>query len=70
MPFQYKMHYIPSQRSLVPACTYNAPEEHLIAVDGKLADLAPRLAKHFIEAEIKHFSCDQFDIAKAWAAGV
>jgi hypothetical protein len=38
-----------------------------LAVDGVLANLAPQLANHFIEAQIKHFDYDALDQAIAWA---
>ena len=40
-----------------------------LAVDGVLADLAPRLSEHFVQAEIKGFGYDELDRALAWAAG-
>jgi hypothetical protein len=40
-----------------------------LASDGLLADLAPRLADHFVRAEIRHFGHDELDEAIAWAAG-
>jgi SpoIIAA-like len=40
-----------------------------LAVDGKLAGLAPRIAEHFVRAEIRVFPSDQLDGAVAWAAG-
>jgi stage II sporulation SpoAA-like protein len=40
-----------------------------LAADSKLADLAPRLAEHFVQAELKGFGYDQLDSAIAWAAG-
>jgi hypothetical protein len=40
-----------------------------LAAGGKLADLAPRLAEHFIAAEIKHFDYGDLDRAIAWASG-
>ena len=40
-----------------------------LAVDGPLADLAPRLAEHFVKAELRHFGHDELDDAIAWAAG-
>ena len=40
-----------------------------LAADAKLADLAPRLAEHFVRAELRHFGYDELDDAIAWAAG-
>jgi hypothetical protein len=39
-----------------------------LAVDGKLAELAPRFAEHFVEAEIKEFGHDELRRAVAWAS--
>ncbi len=40
-----------------------------LAVDTKLASLAPKVAEHFIQAEVKNFRYDELDSAIAWAAG-
>ena len=40
-----------------------------VAADSKLAELAPRLAEHFIHAEVKGFGYDELEDAIAWAAG-
>ena len=40
-----------------------------LAAGGKLADVAPGLAEHFVAAEIKHFDYDDLDGAIAWASG-
>lgn len=40
-----------------------------LAADSKLADLAPRLAEHFIQAEVKGFGYDELEAAIAWAQG-
>jgi hypothetical protein len=40
-----------------------------LAVDSPVADLAPRLAEHFVRAELRHFGYDALDDAVAWAAG-
>ncbi|MEO8875111.1 MAG: STAS/SEC14 domain-containing protein [Polyangiaceae bacterium] len=44
-------------------------EIHRIAIsaDGVVANLAPRLAEHFVKAEIKHFDYDALNEALAWA---
>jgi hypothetical protein len=34
---------------------------------GELASLAPRLADHFVTAEIRHFDYDEVDRGVAWA---
>jgi hypothetical protein len=39
-----------------------------LAAGGKLADLAPRLAEHFVAAEVRHFDYDDVDRAIAWAS--
>ena len=38
-----------------------------VATDGKLASLAPRIAEHFVKAELKAFPYDALDDAIAWA---
>jgi SpoIIAA-like len=38
-----------------------------LAVDSKLASLAPSIAEHFIQAEVKSFGYDELDDAIAWA---
>ena len=40
-----------------------------LCTDSKLGDVAPRLAKHFVAAEVKAFKDAEFAAAKAWAAG-
>ena len=40
-----------------------------LAADTALADLLPRLAEHFVQAELRHFGYDELDDAIAWAAG-
>jgi hypothetical protein len=40
-----------------------------LAADSKLANLAPRLAEHLVQAEVKSFGSDELDEAIAWAAG-
>ena len=39
-----------------------------LAADAKLASLAPKIAEHFIQAEVKKFAYDELDAAIAWAA--
>jgi len=39
-----------------------------LAVDAKVASLAPKIAEHFIQAEMKSFGYDDLDAAIAWAA--
>jgi hypothetical protein len=39
-----------------------------LAVDGRLATLAPRIAEHFVKAELKSFEYGKLDDAIAWAA--
>ena len=38
-----------------------------LAVDGRLAELAPRLAEHFVQAEVRHFRHGELESAIAWA---
>ncbi|MEO8361930.1 MAG: STAS/SEC14 domain-containing protein [Vicinamibacteria bacterium] len=38
-----------------------------LAAEGKLASLAPRLAEHFVKAEVKSFPYDALESAIAWA---
>ncbi len=45
-------------------------ERIALAVDSKLATLAPRIGEHFIHAEVKSFGYDELDAAIAWASGV
>jgi hypothetical protein len=40
-----------------------------LAADTKLASLAPKIAEHFIQAEVKSFRYDELDTAIAWAEG-
>jgi hypothetical protein len=40
-----------------------------LAADTKLASLAPTIAEHFIQAEVKRFGYDELDTAIAWAEG-
>jgi hypothetical protein len=40
-----------------------------ICVDGQMANLAPELAKHFLQAEVQTFGYDGLDGAIAWAGG-
>jgi SpoIIAA-like len=40
-----------------------------LAVDGRLAIMAPRLADHFVEAELKSFGYGELEAAIAWAGG-
>jgi len=37
------------------------------AADSKLATLAPKIAEHFVKAEVKSFGYDELDRATAWA---
>ena len=36
--------------------------------DGPIADLSPRVAEHFVQAELRHFDYDDLDEAVEWAA--
>jgi len=44
-----------------------APDFDALASDSKVADLAPRLAEHFVQAEVRRFGYDALDAAVAWA---
>ena len=44
-------------------------ERIALAVDGKLAALAPRIGEHFVHAEVKEFGFGDLDAAVAWASG-
>jgi hypothetical protein len=39
-----------------------------LAADSRLATLAPRLAEHFVKAEVRGFGYDQLEDAITWAA--
>jgi hypothetical protein len=38
-----------------------------LAADSKLADVVPRIAEHFVKAEVRHFGYDDIEQAIAWA---
>jgi hypothetical protein len=40
-----------------------------LAVDGKLATVAPRIAEHFVQAEVKTFGYAELSAAIDWAEG-
>jgi hypothetical protein len=40
-----------------------------LAVDGKLAALAPQIGEYFVHAEVKNFGFGDVDAAVAWASG-
>lgn len=40
-----------------------------LAAGGRLAEWAPTLAEHFVQAEVRHFGYDELDRAIAWASG-
>jgi hypothetical protein len=40
-----------------------------LAADAKIASIAPRIAEHFVKAEVKHFGYDELDQAISWASG-
>jgi len=44
-------------------------ERVALAADSKLASLAPHIAEHFIQAEVKSFGYDEVDAAISWARG-
>ena len=44
-------------------------ERIALAVDSKLAALAPRIGEHFLQAQVENFRYDDLDAAMAWAGG-
>jgi hypothetical protein len=40
-----------------------------LAADSKLASVAPRIAEHFVQAEVKVFGYEELEKAIAWAGG-
>jgi hypothetical protein len=40
-----------------------------LAADSKLASLAPMIAEHFVQAEVKSFRYDEYQRAITWASG-
>jgi hypothetical protein len=44
-------------------------ERVAVAVDGTMAQVLPKIATHFVRAEVKAFGYDALDSAVAWAAG-
>ena len=40
-----------------------------LCTDSALGNVAPRIANHFVEADIRAFKFAEFDRARAWAAG-
>lgn len=40
-----------------------------IVTDAKIGEIAPKLASHFVSAEIKHFPAGQAPAAQKWIAG-
>lgn len=40
-----------------------------LAADSKVASLAPQIANHFVQAEVRRFGYNELDEALAWAAG-
>jgi hypothetical protein len=39
-----------------------------LCTDSALGAVGPRIARHFVKAEIKAFRFAEFDAARAWAA--
>lgn len=39
-----------------------------LAADAKIASIAPKIAEHFIKAEVRRFGYGELDLAVAWAA--
>ena len=39
-----------------------------LVTDSKLGDVAPRLAAHFVAAEIRHFRAAELEAARAWVS--
>jgi len=40
-----------------------------LCTDSALGNVAPRIGRHFLKAEIRAFKSAEFDAARAWAAG-
>ena len=40
-----------------------------LVTDSAMGDVAPRLASHFVSAEIRHFPAGSLEAAKQWIAG-
>ncbi|MFQ5581847.1 MAG: STAS/SEC14 domain-containing protein [Mariprofundaceae bacterium] len=40
-----------------------------LVTDSAIADLLPKMADHFVRAEIRHFPYGQLDAAERWVAG-
>jgi len=43
-------------------------ERVALAADSRLASLGPRIAEHFVAAEVRHFAYDEIDAAIEWAS--
>lgn len=41
-------------------------EKVALVTDAKLASVAEKIAKHFVAAELRHFSYDEYDAALQW----
>lgn len=41
-----------------------------VAVDGPMAEFAPRLAGRLVHPQVRHFSYQELDAARSWAGGV
>ena len=40
-----------------------------LVTDSAIGKIAPRIGKHFVQAEIRAFKSAEFDAARSWAAG-
>ena len=40
-----------------------------LCTDSALGNVAPRIGRHFVAAEIRAFKFAEYDLARAWAAG-
>ncbi len=37
--------------------------------DSRFLEIAPKVASHFVSAEVKHFPADEYDVAMGWLKG-
>ena len=57
----------PSAHAIHPRDHHRKVKRIALAADTKLASLAPSIAEHFIQSEVKSFGYDELDAAIAWA---
>jgi hypothetical protein len=41
-----------------------------LVIDGKVAEIAPRVAEHFVHAEVRGFAYDELEQAVSWASAL